>query len=146
MVMVGKTHGKGSIWWDSADPHAQPHIKSALLDDEVDRAVAVEALQHCYEVANAPAARKIAKPIYPAARTLRDRDRLDDKIRVMCDSGYHPCGTVQMGEKDTPCDPQGRVRGTERLRVVDASLIPTIPHANIHLSVLMMAERIAEWL
>jgi choline dehydrogenase len=147
MVMVGKPRGVGSIRWDSADPHAEPRIESALLDDDFDRRVAVDAMEHCLAVANTSACRDIARPLYPAARTLRDRDRLDAKIRAMCDSGYHPCGTAPMGPDGTgACDHQGRVRGTENLRVVDASLIPSIPHANIHLTVLMMAERIAEWL
>lgn len=147
MVMVGKPHGVGRITWSGPTPDARPTIESGLLDHPEDRRVAVEAIEHCFEVANTPAAREVARPLYPAARTLRDRDRLDDKIRAICDSGYHPCGTVPMGDDAaSACDERGRVRGVEALRVVDASLMPTIPHANIHLSVLMMAERIAEWM
>jgi choline dehydrogenase len=147
MVMVGKPRGRGTIEWRSADVGAAPQIRSSLLHDEFDRNVAVRALEHCFEVANSPAARAVAKPIYPSVRTLRNRQRLRDKVMTICDSGYHPCGTVQMGTTpDTPCDARGRVRNVENLRVVDASLMPTIPHANIHLSVLMMAERIADWL
>ncbi len=145
MVMVGKTRGRGTIRWDSAAPTAKPIVHSALLEDEFDRSVAVRALQHCFEVANAPSARALASPVFPLPSTLRNQDRLEEKIRSLCDSGYHPCGTVPMGP-ERACDEQGRVRGTANLRVVDASLMPTIPHANIHLSVLMMAERIAEWL
>ena len=54
-----------------------------------------------------------------------------------------------MGAETDPnavCDGQGRVRGTEGLHVVDASLFPTIPTGNIHLTVLMAAEHLAEML
>jgi choline dehydrogenase len=147
MVMVGKPRGVGSITWESADPHASPTIESALLDHPFDRKVAVDAMEHCFEVANTTVTRDLARPLFPSARTLRNRDRLEEKVRSVCDSGYHPCGTIPMGADGRgACDQQGRVRGTQNLRVVDASLMPTIPHANIHLTVLMMAERIAEWI
>ena len=67
----------------------------------------------------------------------------------MSDSGYHPSGTVPMGPRgadDAACDPTGLVRGTSNLYVADASLLPTMTTANIHLTVLMIAERIAQWL
>ncbi len=147
MVMVGKPEGHGSISWESADPRAEPTIESSLLEHPADREVAVEALQHCHAVSEQPVIRDLATPLYPSERVLRDADRLEGKVRTICDSGYHPCGTVPMGNRRTgACDEKGRVRGTEGLRVVDASLIPSIPHANIHLTVLMMAERIATWI
>ena len=69
-------------------------------------------------------------------------------IRNRCDSGYHPCGTVPMGKDGDPkaaCDQHGRVRGVEGLWVADASLFPTVPVANTHLTALMIGERFGEW-
>jgi choline dehydrogenase len=67
----------------------------------------------------------------------------------LCDSGYHPCGTVPMGVtpgEAAAVDAHGRVFGLEALYVVDASVMPTVPSSNIHLPTLMIAERMAEWL
>jgi len=67
----------------------------------------------------------------------------------VCDSGYHPCGTVPMGadgDPDAATDGRGRVRGVDGLFVADASLMPTVPTSNIHLPTLMIGERFGEWL
>jgi choline dehydrogenase len=149
MCCVGKPSGAGRIQWPSADPSAKPLIESRILEHPADRAKAVEALQLAWELAQTPAMRAIARPLWPRARILRDRQRLDAWIRKSCDSGYHPGGTVPMGADDDPdaaCDGRGRVRGVEGLRVADASLMPTIPTANTNLTALMIGERFAEWL
>ena len=58
---------------------------------------------------------------------------------------YHPCGTCRMGEgADTVVDTRLRVHGIERLRVADASVMPTITSGNIHAPVIMIAERAAD--
>ena len=149
MLMVGKPSGYGRISYTSGDPHAPPLVESRLLEDERDQRVAREGIERAVEIASTPAARRVATPIYPSLRTLRDPLRLGRKLFKVCDSGYHPCGTAPMGPDADPfavCDGRGLVRGVEGLRVADASLMPTIPHANIHLSVLMIAERIAGWM
>ena len=72
-----------------------------------------------------------------------------DRLRFASDSGYHPSGTASMGPtgaERAACGPDGKVNGTDNLYVADASLLPTMVTANIHLTVIMMAERIAEWL
>jgi len=84
-------------------------------------------------------------PATPAlVKDLRDR-----VIPIVCDSGYHPSGTVPLGRapgESAAVDGRGRVFGADALYVVDARLMPTIPSSNIHLPTLMIAERMAEWL
>lgn len=148
MVSVGKPTGHGVIRWESSDPRARPTIESRLLMSDEDLDVAVDALQRAWEIAQTPAARKVARPLWPRPRNIANRERLRRKILKICDSGYHPCGSVAMGPESSvwaACDQRGNVRGLTGVRVADASLIPTIPSANIHLTVLMMAERIAQW-
>jgi choline dehydrogenase len=80
---------------------------------------------------------------------LRDRSKLREWIWQSCGSGYHPCGTVPMGpEGDAAAavDQHGRVRGVEGLFVADASIMPTVPSANINVPTLMIGERFGEWL
>jgi choline dehydrogenase-like flavoprotein len=62
---------------------------------------------------------------------------------------FHPAGTAKMGPGNDPgavVDQECRVRGIEGLRVVDASVMPTIPRANTNLTCIMIGEHVAEWL
>ena len=80
---------------------------------------------------------------------VSSRAGIERWMPYVTDSGYHPSGTAPMGPDDDPLavtDGRGHVRGTAGLTIADASLMPTIPTGNIHLTVLMVAHRIAEWL
>ena len=72
-------------------------------------------------------------------------DELDDYIRSKADTAYHPCGTCKMGVDDMAVvDENLKVKGIENLRVIDASVIPEIPSANLNAPVLMIAEKGSE--
>jgi choline dehydrogenase len=149
MCSVGKPRGQGRMHWLSADPLARPHIDSLLLEDPHDLALAADAMQLAHRLAQTKPLSKLAASFWPSARVLSSRAKVEDWIFGACDSGYHPCGTVAMGlpgEPGAAADARGRVFGTESLQVADASLMPTIPSSNIHLPVLMIAERIGAWL
>jgi len=79
-------------------------------------------------------------------RLAYDDGLLDDFVMRNVGGVWHPCGTAKMGRQDDPSAvtaPDGTVYGVRGLRVCDASLMPTIPCANLNLPVLMMAEKIA---
>jgi len=136
MTHVGRPRGAGTLRFPSADPHARPIIESRLFEDEGDLDDAVRALSLARELTETPEMRRIARPLLP-------RGELRAWIRRACDSGYHPAGTVPMG---AAADSRGRVHGTERLHVADASFIPKMIAVNIHLTVLMIGERFGAWL
>jgi choline dehydrogenase len=149
MCAVGKPRQHGVLRVMSADVHAKPWIESRFLEDDRDRAIAVDAMELAYRVAQTRPMRGLARHFWPSQRVLRRRDRINDWIRNACDSGYHPSGTVPMGpdsDPDAATDAHGRVRGVHGLTVADASLMPTIPSSNIHLPTLMIGERIGSWL
>lgn len=78
---------------------------------------------------------------------IRGGKELDEFIRDDAASAYHPCGTCKMGLDSDPLavlDSQLRVRGVDKLRVIDASAMPSIPSANINAATIMMAERAAD--
>ena len=149
MIALNKPHGSGELKFESASPTADPVIESHLLEHPKDREAAMDALERALEVTQTPECQELARIIWPPVWELRDRDQLEQRVLKVCDSGYHPCGTVPMGGDDDPraaCDGHGRVHGVEKLHVVDASLIPEIPAANIHLTVLMIGERMSRLL
>jgi 5-(hydroxymethyl)furfural/furfural oxidase len=81
------------------------------------------------------------------AKLRMDEHALRDFVRKNTQVQYHVCGTCRMGaagDPDAVVDSTGRVHGVEALRVADASIFPTIPRANTHLTVLMVAEKIAD--
>jgi choline dehydrogenase len=149
MAGLGKPVGHGTIRWTSLARGSRPVIDSRFLEDERDRALAVEGLWMGIELAESPALREMAVPLWPSRKSLRSRDAVAGWIRKFCDSGYHPSGTAPMGPEGDAmavCDGRGRVRGLTGLYVADASLMPTIPTSNTHLPTLMIGERMGEWL
>ncbi|MBT6436122.1 MAG: NAD(P)-binding protein [Deltaproteobacteria bacterium] len=149
MTCVEKTKGVGKIRWTSAWPHAKPIVESNILDHPEDRRLAVDGLSRAYELTQSKAMRKLAVPVAPMGRILKDKRKLDEWIRTYSDSGYHPCGTVPMGPESDPMaalDQYCRVRGTKGLIVADASIFPTVPSVNIHLPTIMVGERVADFI
>ncbi len=148
MCHVGKPRGHGTLTYTSARADAKPVIDSRLLDDPYDRALAVEALTLGYALAQSAPMRELGRVVWPPPSAVAKPAALDGWIRLVCDSGYHPCGTVPMGarEGDGAVDGRGRVHGIDGLVVADASIMPTVPTANIHLPTLMIGERFGAWL
>jgi choline dehydrogenase len=151
MCQLGKPRGHGTLRLPSASVRARPHIESRLLVDPVDRTRVLAALGLALELSQSKAMRDKATPFWPPPGVTRDPARLEAWLGRICDSGYHPCGTVPMGADDaSPADAatdgRGRVRGVEGLWVADASLMPTIPSAHLHLTTIMIGERFGEWM
>jgi choline dehydrogenase-like flavoprotein len=81
--------------------------------------------------------------------TLGSDEALAAYVHATVTTQFHPCGTARMGPADDPTavvDQHCRLRGVENLRVVDASIMPTIPRANINLTCIMIGERLADWM
>ena len=78
---------------------------------------------------------------------MRDDAALADHIRDNVAGTFHPVGTCRMGadagDRDAVTDTQGRLRGFEGLRVVDASIMPTVPRGNTNIPTIMLAEKIS---
>lgn len=149
VTQVGKPQGYGELRYLSADTNARPIIHSRFFLNPRDRAIASDALQRCYGLLTTRALSRFGRAVLPWPGSLRRQWLLEAMLPVLCDSGYHPCGTVPMGttpSERAAVDAHGAVFGLEGLSVVDASVMPTVPSSNIHLPTLMVAERMSDWL
>ena len=136
---------RGEVTFRSADPRDPPAIQLNFLSTESDRAVARECIRVVRRIYNTPPIGDfIDRESSPGPQAISDAD-LDAFTRRTAEVGHHPVGTCAMGTgRRSVVDPQLRVRGLEGLRVVDASVMPTVPGGNTNGPTMMIAERAAD--
>jgi choline dehydrogenase len=138
---------RGYVRIKSADPRAAPAIQPYYLSTPEDHKVAVDSLRLTRRIAQAPAlARYTPDEFLPGPKVQSDAELLHAAGNIGT-TIFHPIGTLKMGRADDPMavvDSRLRLRGIERLRVVDASIMPTITSGNTAAPVMMIAERGAE--
>lgn len=133
---------RGRLAIRSSDPLAAPLIEPRYLSAELDRRVVVEGIKMLREIYRQSAFRDLwAEEVLPGAAATSDGDIL----RFAREHGgtvFHPSGTCRMGSDEAAVvDPHLRVRGIEALRVIDASVMPTITSANTNAASIMIGER-----
>jgi choline dehydrogenase-like flavoprotein len=139
-AVVLRPTSRGKVFLRSTVPTAKPHVVHGYLTTDDDRATMIRAVRMIAEIARQPAlARHERSPLrVPASES--DADILDFVKREM-QTIYHPVGTCAIGPV---VDPQLRVHGVEALRVVDASVMPTIVRGNTNAPTVMIAEKAAD--
>ncbi|CAG9243809.1 GMC family oxidoreductase [Paraburkholderia caribensis] len=138
---------RGSIHIASPNPERAPLIAPNYLSTEYDRKVAANALRLTRRIVGAPAlASYKPKEILPGL-AFQSEEQLQEAASRVGTTIFHPVGTCRMGRADdlnAVVDSRLRVRGVDRLRVVDASVMPTITSGNTNSPTLMVAERASE--
>jgi choline dehydrogenase-like flavoprotein len=144
---VNRPYSRGRIELASADIRDPPRIFCRLLDDERDVDVLVAGCRILRNIcAKAPLSSRIVGELAPGRQAVSGAD-IAAFVRANCVTIFHPCGTCRMGVDDMAVvDPQLRVRGIQRLRVIDASITPHLVSGNINAPVIMIAERAASFL
>jgi choline dehydrogenase len=123
-----------------------PELRFNYLDNERDRREVIEGVRMAREILNQPAFEPFsAGELSPGPGVETDAEILDWFAKD-AETSYHPCGTCRLGVgEDAVVDPATMtVHGLEGVRVVDASLFPTIPNANLFAPVMMVAEKAAD--
>jgi 4-pyridoxate dehydrogenase len=138
---------RGEVRLASADPLAAPGIDQHFLAEPNDWSVLRKTIRTVREIVRQPAlAPFVEREISPGTDISSD-DALDAFIRKTAITVHHPAGTCRMGSVHDPVavtDDEGRVFGVDRLRIVDASLMPDLTSGNINAPVIMIAEKIAD--
>jgi choline dehydrogenase len=128
----------------SQDALAAPLIQPNYLSTEADRKIAVDALRLTRMISAAPALQKYAPTEFMPGPSYESDEALVEAAGNIGTTIFHPVGTCKMGPASDPVavvDARLRVHGVAKLRVVDASIMPTIVSGNTNSPVIMIAER-----
>ena len=138
---------RGHVRIKSPDPHAAPAIACRYLSTPEDRKVAADSIRLTRRIAAQPALARYAPEEFLPGPEFGTDEQLAHAAGNIGTTIFHPVGTCKMGRADDPSavvDSRLRVRGVVALRVVDASIMPTITSGNTNAPALMIAERGAQ--
>jgi choline dehydrogenase len=142
IMNILRSESTGSIHVKSCSPHTPPAVRFNFLTAHLDREVTLEAMRITRRIMAAPPMREVAKDeIAPGVNIQRD-DELLDWVRHNAETTYHPVGTCKMGsDRMAVVDDRLRVHGIERLRIADASIMPTLTSGNTNAPSIMIGEK-----
>lgn len=135
-IQLNESHSRGVLRLPSADPTVDPVLEHHLLSDPTDLVRMVDGVERALDLMSRPDFRSVMVGEPQAPRTPQE-------VKAQVRDVVHACSTARMGAQDDPAavvDPRCRVIGVEGLRVADASIMPKVVSANLHLSVIALAE------
>jgi choline dehydrogenase len=147
-IEVSNCESQGVVRATSRDPQAQPEIDHRYFSDSRDLDRMVGGAEVAMAVAKVMSDTIKCEVLLPDAESARDEAALRRHFLEFHATDYHPSGTLRMGpdgDEMAVVDEQCRLRGIENLYVADASVMPTVPRANINLPTMMIGERVAEF-
>lgn len=142
-----RSRSRGFVRLASGDARTPPRIRFNYLshpDDLVEMRAAVRLTREIFAQSAFDPYR--GREIQPGAEITSDA-AIDAFVRARAESAYHPCGTCRMGDPRDPTavvDPEARLIGIERLRVVDSSIMPSITNGNLNAPTIMIGEKAAD--
>jgi len=138
---------RGTITLASPDPDDQPIVDPAYLSQPRDVVALAEAMTMARKIAGQTALSEWVLGETVPGNEVRSAEAIADHLRKSVSSFYHPASTCRMGQQSdglAVVDPQCRVHRLERLRVIDASIMPNLPLAMPNAGVMALAERAAD--
>ena len=140
---------RGQVQIRSANFRDPPKIIPNYLSTAEDRKIAADSLRQARQIMAQPAMQRYAPEELKPGLQYQSDEELTRLAGNIANTIFHPVGTVKMGRTDDPSavlDPHLRVKGVHGLRVVDASVMPTITSGNTNAPTLMIAEKAAAWI
>ncbi len=142
-----RPESKGSVSLTSPNPFDSPLIDPNYLASETDRRTMRDAVRIVRDIVSQDALDLYRGPELRPGAQVRTDSEIDAWIRQAAETIYHPVGTVRMGvDERAPVDGDLRVRGVEGLRVIDASVMPTLIGGNTNAATIMIAEKLSDLL
>ena len=140
-----RPESRGEIKIKSKDPNEYPSIQPNYLSTELDLRTAVIGLKVARKIVSAPSmAPHIIDEYVPGNQYQTDKE-LEEAVRKYSQTIYHPAGTCKMGnDTEAVVDDELKVHGIDKLRVVDASIMPEIVSGNTNAPTIMIAEKAAD--
>ncbi|MDH3665897.1 MAG: GMC family oxidoreductase N-terminal domain-containing protein [Paracoccaceae bacterium] len=140
-----RPESRGHVRARSADPAEPPRIQPNYLTEETDRQVAVAGIRWCRRLLATRALEPFRHSETSPGPDCETDDEILAHIRATGSTVFHAIGTCRMGaDENAVVDDRLRVRGVPGLRVIDASIMPTMPSANTNAATLMVAEKGAD--
>jgi choline dehydrogenase len=137
----------GTLHIQSRDPLAQASMDPSYLSHEADAQLFVEGMRFARRIAQMPALKPLVVRETRPGPEIRDDAGLLDYMKETIQTSWHMVGTCRMGvDAAAVVDPALKVRGMERLRVIDSSIFPTIPSSNTNIPTIATGEKGAELL
>jgi choline dehydrogenase-like flavoprotein len=137
---VLKPASRGKVFLRSLLPSAKPHIVHGYFTDPADRQTMIRAVRALAEIGAQAALAPHRRAVFRAPESDSDTD-IWEFIKRECQTLYHPTSTCAIG---SVVDPQLRVLGIDGLRVVDASVMPSVIRGNTNAPTIMIAEKAAD--
>ncbi|WBU52348.1 GMC family oxidoreductase [Paracoccus sp. SCSIO 75233] len=140
---------RGHIRIASPDFRDPPEIQPNYLSTDEDRKTAADAIRQVREIMSQPAMTQYTPEEYKPGPDFQSDEELAEAAGEIGTTIFHPVGTVRMGragDTEAVLDPHLRVKGVQSLRVVDASIMPSITSGNTNSPTIMIAEKAAGWI
>ncbi len=142
IMNILRSESTGSIHVTSSAAQTPPAVRFNFMTAQLDRDVTLEAMRITRRIMTAPAMQDIATDEIAPGLNIQSDDELLDWVKRNAETTYHPVGTCKMGSDPMAVvDDQLRVHGMERLRVADASIMPTLTSGNTNAPSIMIGEK-----
>jgi choline dehydrogenase-like flavoprotein len=145
VTVLLRPKSRGEVLLGDANPATAPRIEARFLSEPDDLELLLRGVNLSRRLLAAPAWDKVRGPEFRPGADVQSDDALREYIRKTCGTVFHPVGTCRMGrDADAVVDPELRVHGVDGLRVVDASIMPTLIGGNTNAPTIMIAEKAAD--
>jgi 5-(hydroxymethyl)furfural/furfural oxidase len=151
-VSAFQAFSEGTVRITTREADIDPQVDERMLSDESDLLRMRDGVRRMRDLCQQPAFKAISTRVEygSSGRSIEEPfepEALDDWMFAECSDAQHASGTCRMGSADDPrsvVDPECRVIGVSGLRIIDASIMPTVVRANTHFTTVMIAEKMAD--